>query len=171
MPIPSLYIRIRSGQLKVNNCSPAIHRFWKGVEKTESCWLWTLAVSHNNYGVLSVNDKTIRVHRYSYELHKGVIPDKLCVCHRCDVRNCVNPDHLFLGTYADNYRDMIAKDRQANYLLTEEDVKEIRRRYLLWKKNPTYRSKNGRTAIARDYGVSKSTISDILSKRTWTKIS
>lgn len=100
-------------------------RFWPRVKKTETCWLWTGAIS-NGYGFLAL--KPVKVapkkwkfpyvltHRFSYELAFGPIPhsrdgQRLFVCHRCDVKNCVRPDHLFLGTNQENLTDAKAKGR------------------------------------------------------------
>jgi len=77
------------------------------------CWLWTGALV-SGYGQKTENGKQQYTHRLSWELHRGHIPDGLYVLHRCDVRCCVNPDHLFLGTYSDNTLDAVAKGRWAN---------------------------------------------------------
>lgn len=87
---------------------------WKYVSKTEGCWLWTKAVSEQGYGKWVINRKTVVAHRYIWELTNGRIPDNLFVCHKCDVRSCVRPDHLFLGTHKDNMRDMREKGRAAS---------------------------------------------------------
>lgn len=75
--------------------------FWNNVNKTDSCWLWTGPKS-NGYGSISVNNRSIRAYRISYELHKGEIPKGGLICHKCNVRLCVNPDHLYLGSVRDN---------------------------------------------------------------------
>jgi hypothetical protein len=75
------------------------------------CWIWQ-GSTINGYGQAGFPDrKQSSAHRLSYKTHKGDIPDGVLVLHRCDVRNCVNPDHLFLGTHSDNIHDCIDKGR------------------------------------------------------------
>lgn len=87
-------------------------------EPNSGCWLWTgtlkKPVRGLGYGHFRVSGKTKVAHRVSWEIFRGPIPDGLCVCHKCDVSICVNPDHLFLGTRLDNIEDMVAKGRQSN---------------------------------------------------------
>ena len=77
------------------------------------CWLWT-GPSSDGYGDFRIGGKRILAHRLSYELHIGPIPDGMFVCHKCDVRCCINPAHLFAGTSGDNALDMYAKGRDRN---------------------------------------------------------
>lgn len=80
---------------------------------TESgCWILIGSLNKQGYGRMYAYAKTIRAHRFSYEHFIGKIEAGLCCLHRCDVRSCVNPEHLFLGTRTDNSKDMVAKDRQ-----------------------------------------------------------
>lgn len=147
---------------------PAIERFWAMVDKSGEHWLWTGYLS-NGYGSILVDGKAERVHRYSWTVHNGPIPDGIDVLHKCDIRNCVKPDCLFLGTDLDNIRDMIAKGRSVNVTgekhgmakLTESDVKELRR---------LYAANVGPTRIAKRFPISKSQIWNIVRGKSWTKL-
>ncbi len=87
-------------------------RFFSKVEKTESCWNWIAAIrGKSGYGAFRLNGKTQSAHRVSYVLHKGEIPEDLLICHSCDNRRCVNPNHLFICTYYENMQDCKNKGR------------------------------------------------------------
>lgn len=93
--------------------------FWAKVEKTEGCWLWTGARFQRGagptrvltYGQFYYGNHLGPAHRFAWEVTHGPIPDGLLVCHHCDVMHCVRPEHLFLGTHADNSHDMVLKGR------------------------------------------------------------
>lgn len=98
---------------------PLSLRFWDKVERNEDgCWLWRASTDPRGYGKIVVHvDGEARLsgaHRVSWELANGPIPTGLCVLHRCDTPSCVRPDHLFLGTLADNTKDMYGKGRHGN---------------------------------------------------------
>ena len=88
-------------------------RFEKFVtpEPNTGCWLWAGATTKAGYGQFGVGSKVIYAHRLALELAGQVIPDGMCVCHRCDTPACVNPEHLFVGSHADNARDRDIKGR------------------------------------------------------------
>lgn len=95
---------------------PLAVRFWTKVEKTDDCWLWVGSKTKTGYGKLwdgidRTGSGTIDAHRLSWILHFGPIPEEMYVCHRCDVKVCVRPDHLFLGTPKQNTADMFLKGR------------------------------------------------------------
>lgn len=82
------------------------------VKKTDSCWLWIGHKNEYGYGVMHLKNRGCQLsHRISYEVYKGEIEGKLCVCHTCDNPACVNPAHLWLGTHKDNIRDSVKKGR------------------------------------------------------------
>lgn len=87
-----------------------IERFFKRIVKTDGCWLWSGAKYGDGYGRYKIDDEE-RAHRVSYVLHNGKIPFGMYVLHKCDNRECTNPDHLFLGTQEQNIKDMIEKKR------------------------------------------------------------
>ena len=87
-------------------------RFLKFVNKTSNCWLWTGGIFKCGYGKFrGPTGKTIYAHRFSYEIHKGEIPKDKWVLHTCDIRLCVNPWHLWLGTRLENMQDASKKGR------------------------------------------------------------
>ncbi|MCI0564461.1 MAG: HNH endonuclease [Nitrososphaera sp.] len=91
-------------------------RLWSKIDKTETCWLWTGKKKCSGYGLIpkggpGKNSPALRVHRVMWELTFGPIPEGQKILHKCDVRHCVNPEHLFLGTQADNLADCKDKGR------------------------------------------------------------
>lgn len=117
-------------------------QFWANVNKTDSCWLWIAGGHKFGYGEFRDNGKLIRAHRFSYELHNGAIPANKSILHHCDNPRCVNPDHLYAGTQAENTRDMIVRDRAG--VLSFSDVADIRMRLA---------KKESCASIGRAYGV------------------
>ena len=145
-------------------------RFWSKVDKqaSEDCWEWTGAHNELGYGTMRVSRRVMKAHRISWMLSNGEIPDKLHVCHSCDNRGCVRPDHLFLGTHTDNMQDRGSKgrtirpdnrgERHANSRLTGEQVDEIR---------SLHDSGVSQSDLSDRYGVSHQTISKVVNRKLW----
>lgn len=91
---------------------PGIHsRIWPKVNKTKTCWLWIGLRNSKGYGRIYYQKKHWILHRLVWELMREEIPPGMCALHKCDVPNCVNPDHLFIGTPQDNIDDKMRKGR------------------------------------------------------------
>src|ERR1700744_6291507 len=143
-----------------------IKQFWDLVDKKENgCWLWTGTVANNGYGHFWYYNKPRTTHRFSYELTHGPIPKGLHACHSCDVRSCVNPSHLFIGSQAENIADMHAKKRAPVHekhgcaKLNWAQVNEIRGKWVP--------RKYSFTKLAAEFGVSRTTIERILYGKIW----
>ena len=144
----------------------ARERFFRKVNKTDTCWLWIAACQYTGHGRFNYNGKSVSAHRFSWLLAGHTIPEGLCVCHAphsiCGHKNCVNPAHLRVDTIAANNHDKIADGtstrgtRNSKCKLTEEQVREIRRRGM-----------ESERELAEEFGVSQMTINLIINKKTW----
>lgn len=138
-------------------------------EPNSGCWLWIGGYHKGRgYGQFHICRKTVAAHRFSYFMSRGepVKRGNPLVCHKCDVEGCVNPDHLWAGTPADNMQDKskkgrakrLAGERNGMSKLSEEDVRAIR-------SDP-----RGHTAVAADYGISVSHVHGIRNFRFWAHV-
>lgn len=101
---PCVIARSRDEDGRYLTEAPTVSRFWQWVSKSQTCWNWTGYIDEKGYGrlVLSGQKQYIRVHRYSYEIHNGPIPERMTIDHLCRNRKCVNPVHLEAVTAAVN---------------------------------------------------------------------
>jgi hypothetical protein len=167
---------------------PMEQRFWKHVAKGEGCWEWTGSLYRNGYGRACVrHGKFTLAHRVAFRLTHGEIPEGLNICHTCDNRKCVRPEHLYAGTQQQNVDDMVRRGRQRHAvqtgtmhgmaILTEEDVAEIRRLFSIDRKEyvgPGGKrhtlGKYSKARIARMFHVSHSTIASAVNGRNWKHV-
>lgn len=137
-----------------------------GTDKSGNCWLWTGGGAR--YGKISLNGKSVSTHVASYERWIGRIPAGKVVRHTCDTPKCVRPDHLKLGTNADNSKDMTNRNRQAKGTrqwcakMTNESVVELRETYAS--------GAMGIRLLASHYGVSTATVAKIIHRVTWKHV-
>lgn len=154
-------------------------KFWDKVDKNgpkilkTKCWVWTAFKNKLGYGHFKAKGFSPYAHRASWEINIGPIPVGMLVCHKCDNPSCIRPDHLFIGTNADNKRDCVSKDRHykggnpphffgeehPNHVLTEKEVLEIKSKYI--------KKYGSCTALAREYGVDRSCIYLIVTGKNW----
>jgi hypothetical protein len=137
-------------------------------DRESGCWLWRGMVVATGYGMVRFERKMYPAHRLAWKLFHGEIPPGLVVCHKCDVRACVNPEHLFVGTMMDNIRDMKEKgrsphgDKHSRSKLTAEKVSRI--------KTLLAEDRMRVSEIAREYGVTHATIDSIKRGNTWRHV-
>ncbi len=150
-----------------------VERFESLVKKTDECWEWTSHKAWDGYAIFTFRGSHIKASRLSAFLHlKGFDPTdrKVFVCHKCDNRGCVNPEHLFLGSHRENINDGVNKNRfkkgEASHMskLSIEDIQYIREKYI--PKDKQF----GARGLSRRFGVAHATISCVLSRKTWKQL-
>ena len=156
------------------------------VDAITGCWNWTSTVNGGGYGTIGLGTRSEGkdfAHRVSYRLHCGDIPDGMVVCHKCDNRRCVNPEHLFLGSQQDNLDDAKSKARirvgenwatparlngickgeeHGQAKLTEVDVRRILQLHAIGLDN---------TSLARRFGVTRRQVRNIVNRKNWKHVS
>lgn len=165
-----MYVGKKTGNPTGRPATPFVERFWLKVEKTAECWLWRGLIGTDGYGKLMgppEDYRTYRAHRASFLIHHGEIDASKLVLHTCDNRLCVNPDHLRLGSPAENSEDMRIKRRAAwgtrnsHNKIDEAAVKAIRA-------EPIYYGYQVR--LAKQFGISVSTVYSIRKRKLWNNV-
>ena len=142
-------------------------RFWVKVDRSggpDACWPWLASCTPGGYGQFTVGGLKKKAHRFAYELTNGPLGADTLACHRCDVRACCNPSHIFPGTTQDNTADCVAKGRHGvgrkngRARLNEDLVRLIRA------------SAESEAALGERYGVASSTIGAIRTRQNWRHI-
>jgi Autographiviridae endonuclease len=131
------------------------------IANENGCWIWHGA-PRNGYGQLETQSQAKYAHRIAWQLFKGPIPTGKIVCHKCDVRICVNPEHLFLGSQQDNMNDCKSKGRMPRGV-ARKGTKLTPAQVLAIREDP-----RAQTAIGRDYGIHQMQVSRIKRKTRWT---
>jgi hypothetical protein len=140
--------------------------FWGKVEKADGCWMWRGRKSKIGYGYFDMNGRSYLAHRVSMLFTHGAVDEATDVLHKCDNPSCVNPEHLSFGTHAENMRDKVERGRQRRgsrccaAKLTEEQVSIIK---AAGRSVP-------RLVMAKQFGVNRQAISNILCGRKWKHV-
>lgn len=147
-------------------------RFWAKVDKRgpDECWIWTANRLPKGYGLFRVEDKMVKTHRLSYEMHKGPIPKGLWVLHTCDNPPCVNPTHLWVGTNAENVADKETKGRgnhprgakHGRATISEATAREIRATHAA--------GLSSTKALAERFGIATHIVHDVVHRRSWRHV-
>lgn len=136
----------------------------------DECWVWSGTINDAGYGILVIDTKRVRAHRIAFALDRGAEPENL-VLHICDNRRCVNPRHLMAGDHKENARQMVERGRKGRgpigaevntATLTRESVRQVRYVYGAGRKN--------QPELAEIFGVTQSTISAAVGRRTWRHV-
>lgn len=174
-------VYLRSGRSTTCGCAGKLNpdkniaRFKSKIEIDEQtgCWMWCGDFTRGGYGSFFFLGKSERAHRAAYMIYRGEIADGLVVCHSCDTPACVNPEHLFVGTYQENTQDMWGKGRRERgnpkirgtqnkgSKLTDEDVRKIRS---LVEQGKT------KAEVGRLFGIRDSHVCKIVQRKSWSHV-
>lgn len=152
-----------------------MRRFWAKVNITEGCWEWTGATTKGGYGhTRDENQRQIDAHRLAWILTYGPIPDGLLICHHCDNRKCVRPDHLFLATQKDNIQDALNKGRIATGAALNHPAQEgelnnnakVTRKQVM-QVLTLYDNGHTQATIARKTGINRANVWAIVHRKSW----
>lgn len=138
-------------------------KFLSWIKKDKNgCWILKRGADKNGYTRITFNWRRMGGHRLAYEIFIGPLEKGKLVCHRCDVPSCVNPKHLFLGTYSDNLVDCVRKGRHPGSKLNIKKVMEI--------KNKIKKGEESLRSIARFYGIAHNGIQEIRDGKRWAHV-
>lgn len=159
----------------------------KFVRDPSGCWLWTGAIGTHGYGVIGVGPHMVKTaHRISLLIYRGIDADENFVCHRCDVKACVNPDHLYVGTVKDNARDLMERGNPyleiRKHITSEVETRRVKAlpRGIKHHRSAAkinddialaiYRAQGSQQAIADEFGLCQQTVSQIKRRKTWRHV-
>jgi len=166
---------IKGRETRMSRWTDLTERFWMKVDRRgeNECWPWIAGnITKDGYGRFYIGKRRLQAHRVAWVLARGEVPEGKCVCHNCpggDNPACCNPAHLWLGTHTENIADRDKKGRTARLVgeqrasakLTEYDVRGIR-----WGYQQGFRQ----SVLAEAYGVSRSMVSMIVTRKAWTHV-
>jgi len=160
---------LRTGKVLISDKD--INRFWRSVNKKDNCWEWVGCVDDGGYGKITIKNCLISCHVVSYLIHFGYIQNGLCVCHSCDNRICVNPEHLWIGTNAENVADMVRKGRTGIPGMYGEQIasSKLNANQIIKIKNLIAKGEY-QYVVAKKFGVGQPTISAIVNGKSWKHI-
>jgi len=163
------YIRFKKNQSMTDKSVyelTTLEKFESKFTKTDTCWIWHSLGKNGRCNTFMLNGKNRSAHTAAWILYIGEIPEGKIVCHTCDDGRCVNPDHLWTGTYKENTADMFSKGR-ARVFKGEETTQSILNNKIV---TDIYTSELSNAQLARKYGVARKTISDIVTGKQWKHV-
>ena len=151
-----------------------VDRFWDKVDRPEEgCWPWVASTDEKGYGFIKrggygrKGSSNIRAHRVSWMLFNGPIPEGMCICHKCDNPNCVNPEHLFLGTMKDNCHDRDRKGRQRSRKGEEHNLAKLNWRQVEELRDLVLAHGMSQGGVAQIFSISQTVVSKIVLGQLW----
>lgn len=130
------------------------------------CIIWIGSINPRGYGTINIKDKTLRIHRYIYEMTNGPIPKGLFVCHKCDVPSCINPHHLYAGTAKQNAHDRDSRGRANTPKGTDYQHSKFTEEIVLQIRN----SSESNQSLAEKYGASRAAIRKVRIGESWKHV-